>query len=90
VLRTRASGEHPAEGEAAPADLVVLAAEPVDVLEHPRLGRIGPVPFLRTGEHRARGWLAVAPPEGEVRLPTRVGLDGLGALLRELALAKAP
>lgn len=88
VLRTRRPGaDEGPDGERPPADLVVLAAEPVDVLEHPRLGRIGPVPFLRTGEHRARGWLAVAPPEGELRLPTRVGLEELGGLLRELALA---
>ncbi len=45
------------------ADLVVVWSDrPADVVEHPRLGRIGPVPFRRSGSHRARGfWFASGP-----------------------------
>lgn len=36
-----------------PADLIVLWQEgpPTDVVHHPSLGRIGPVPHFRTGGH---------------------------------------
>ncbi|MFN0088711.1 MAG: hypothetical protein ACKVWR_00355, partial [Acidimicrobiales bacterium] len=45
-----------------PADLVVVFAAPIDTLEHPDLGRIGPVPFLRTGEHDPAGFMALVAP----------------------------
>ncbi|MDY7100051.1 MAG: alkaline phosphatase family protein [Actinomycetota bacterium] len=44
------------------ADLVVVADRPVDAIEHPDIGRIGPVPFLRTGEHDPAGFLVAAGP----------------------------
>jgi predicted AlkP superfamily phosphohydrolase/phosphomutase len=40
------------------ADLIVEWADvPADVIDSPQLGRIGPVPYRRTGSHRARGFL---------------------------------
>ncbi|MEO1391617.1 MAG: alkaline phosphatase family protein [Cyanobacteria bacterium J06634_5] len=47
-----------------PADLLVHWDEsrPTDVVEHPQFGRIGPVPFFRTGGHRSHGFLMVKGP----------------------------
>ncbi len=48
------------------ADLVVEWADPpADVVESDRIGRIGPVPYRRTGSHRARGFMVVKGPEIE-------------------------
>ena len=44
------------------ADLIVLwAAQPTDVVDTP-LGRIGPLPFQRTGSHVERGFLLASGP----------------------------
>jgi predicted AlkP superfamily phosphohydrolase/phosphomutase len=62
VLRTRRSADdddprHPH------ADLVVVFEEdPVDVVDSPDVGRIGPVPFYRTGGHTARGFAIATGP----------------------------
>lgn len=46
------------------ADLVIIWQEenPTDVVDSPELGRIGPVPFNRTGSHRARGFFLAQGP----------------------------
>ncbi|MGD9798528.1 MAG: alkaline phosphatase family protein [Acidimicrobiia bacterium] len=44
------------------ADLQVVWAGAADALDHPRAGRIGPVPYRRTGGHSARGFAFVAGP----------------------------
>jgi predicted AlkP superfamily phosphohydrolase/phosphomutase len=44
------------------ADLVVVWARAADALEHPRVGRIGPVPYRRTGGHSERGFAFVSGP----------------------------
>jgi predicted AlkP superfamily phosphohydrolase/phosphomutase len=46
------------------ADLIVLWQEEhaTDVVDSPGLGRVGPVPYLRTGSHRARGFLLAQGP----------------------------
>ena len=59
VLRMR---DHPLEPNAPDGDLVVVWAEPVDALEHPDLGIVGPLPFQRTGEHSPNGFAFVAAP----------------------------
>lgn len=52
------TGDH-----ASDADLIVLwRSEPIDVVDHPRAGRIGPVPFKRSGSHVHRGFLMAAGP----------------------------
>ena len=63
VLRARsaATADDP---ELPEADLIVIwENEPVtDVVEHAALGRIGPVPYLRTGAHRPYGFLNIVGP----------------------------
>ncbi len=57
VIRTRESGSD-RHSTLPDADLVVIwADEPADVVDHPRFGRIGPVPYRRTGSHRDRGFV---------------------------------
>ncbi|NES04236.1 MAG: nucleotide pyrophosphatase [Okeania sp. SIO2F4] len=60
------------------ADLVVIWAEqPADVVDHPKFGRIGPVPYRRTGSHRGRGFLSVVGPgiKAGSSLPEGHGVD---------------
>ena len=59
VVRTRDSADD-RDPKRPEADLVVVWADtPTDVVDHPTLGRIGPVPYRRTGSHRPRGfWIA--------------------------------
>ena len=61
VVRTRRS---PLEGGSRPdADLVVFYhPAPTDVVDSPRFGRIGPVPFARTGGHANRGFALLKAP----------------------------
>ena len=54
------------------ADLVVEWSDPpADVVESNRIGRIGPVPYRRTGSHRARGFMLATGPgiEAGTELP---------------------
>ncbi|MGQ4649545.1 alkaline phosphatase family protein [Lyngbya aestuarii] len=62
VMRTRQSGdEH--QAKLPDADLVVMWQEPpAEVIDHPNYGRIGPVPYRRTGSHRPRGFVSVNGP----------------------------
>jgi predicted AlkP superfamily phosphohydrolase/phosphomutase len=60
VVRTRrdAFTAHDPGKRPADADLIVLWADtPMDVVDHPTLGRIGPIPFKRSGSHVHRGFL---------------------------------
>ena len=65
VIRTRASADdrnpkHP------DADLVVKWKDvATDVVDHPEFGRIGPVPYRRTGSHRAEGFMILKGPNIE-------------------------
>lgn len=84
VRRTRpgAPGDPFAAGP--PADLVVRFARPTDLLEDRDQGRLGPLPFLRTGEHGPTGFVRVRDPRGPVRLGQRLDPGALGGLLRDL------
>jgi predicted AlkP superfamily phosphohydrolase/phosphomutase len=65
VVRTRVGPHGPAtEGERpSDADLIVIWSDlPIDVVDHPTAGRIGPVPFKRSGSHVHRGFLMAAGP----------------------------
>jgi hypothetical protein len=42
--------------------MIVLWDGPVDALEHPTAGLIGPVPFRRVGAHTPDGFVFVCPP----------------------------
>jgi predicted AlkP superfamily phosphohydrolase/phosphomutase len=62
VVRTRADPLDP-NPRLPDADLVVLwHARPVDVVDSPTFGRIGPIPFGRTGSHVSRGFLLASGP----------------------------
>lgn len=80
VVRTRAQPGGPAiDGERpSDADLIVIwQGVPIDVVDHPRAGRIGPVPFKRSGSHVHRGFLMAAGPgiPAGARLPEAHALD---------------
>lgn len=64
VIRTRTRLSD--ETEKSPdADLVVVWQEDsvADTVESPTMGRIGPLPYMRTGSHRAGGFIAVKSAE---------------------------
>ncbi|MBD2103245.1 alkaline phosphatase family protein [Leptolyngbya sp. FACHB-261] len=63
VLRTRQSATDN-DPKLPDADLVVIWQEEyaTDVVDSPDLGRIGPVPYNRTGSHRANGFLLAQGP----------------------------
>lgn len=59
VLRTeRAAGRDPQRLAPTDADLTIVWNAPALGLDHPRLGRIGPLPFRRAAGHIADGGLA--------------------------------
>jgi predicted AlkP superfamily phosphohydrolase/phosphomutase len=45
------------------ADVVVIWSEPAYVVSHPQHGRIGPLPFRRTGEHSSNGFVVMSGPD---------------------------
>ena len=80
VVRTRKSPhEAPAPGErVSDADLIVLwDSAPIDVVDSPTVGRIGPVPFKRSGSHVHRGFFMASGPgiPADTRLPQHHALD---------------
>jgi hypothetical protein len=90
VLKIRASPDDHATQSSA-ADLIVVWREGVvtDVAEHPSLGRIGPVPFFRTGGHSTLGFM-LAVGEGfapGVRLPRITTPDFTATLLAAMGVA---
>jgi predicted AlkP superfamily phosphohydrolase/phosphomutase len=65
VVRTRVGPHGPAADGERPSDadlIVVWDGVPIDVVDHPTAGRIGPVPFKRSGSHVHRGFLLAAGP----------------------------
>lgn len=62
ISRTRERGNEPDECRV-DGDLVIeWSDEPADTVESPAIGRIGPVPFKRTGSHQPRGAYFIAGP----------------------------
>lgn len=62
VIRTRRDA-HDRDPTLPDADLIVIWNDVVtDVVEHPRIGRIGPVPYGRTGGHSDDGFAIVRAP----------------------------
>jgi predicted AlkP superfamily phosphohydrolase/phosphomutase len=62
VVRTR-SGPDDRDPRRPDPDLIVLwRSSPADVVDSPTLGRIGPLPFNRSGSHVHRGFLLAAGP----------------------------
>ncbi|NJM99502.1 MAG: nucleotide pyrophosphatase [Phormidesmis sp. RL_2_1] len=74
------------------ADLIVEWADiPADVIDHPKCGRIGPVPYRRTGSHRARGFINIKGPgiAGGTVLPEGRSID-VGPTILNLMDAPVP
>jgi predicted AlkP superfamily phosphohydrolase/phosphomutase len=61
VVWTHGGGD-PFDPVAPDADLVLLWRRPVDALEHPDVGVVGPFPFMRTGNHSSNGFAYVTAP----------------------------
>jgi predicted AlkP superfamily phosphohydrolase/phosphomutase len=88
VLRVRA--DDPLAPDGPDGDLVVLWNEPIETLEHPRAGIIGPVAFNRTGEHSSNGFALFAGPDIEhADLGTRSAYDLTPTILRLLGVEPA-
>lgn len=90
VLKTRDNPGRDEDPSLPEADLIVIFKEcdPFDVVESPAFGRIGPVPFRRSGAHTRNGFMflkgdAIAPgsafPTGHPLDVTPTILDMLGA-----------
>jgi predicted AlkP superfamily phosphohydrolase/phosphomutase len=62
VLRTRTAPDADAPHLPEPDLIVSWAPFPTDVVDSPTLGRVGPVPYLRTGSHVERGFLLASGP----------------------------
>lgn len=89
VVRTRESAM-PDHASLPDADLIVSwAALATDTVDSPTLGRIGPVPYLRTGSHVERGVLMAAGPgiSPGTKLPAGHAVDLAPTIL---ALVGAP
>ena len=72
VVRTR-TGPDDRDPRRPDPDLIVLwDTQPADVVDSPTLGRIGPLPFNRSGIHVHRGFLLAAGPSipsGDILAP---------------------
>ncbi|HYC03996.1 MAG TPA: alkaline phosphatase family protein [Azospirillaceae bacterium] len=90
VVRTRKSALD-SDPRLPDADLVVeWESVPADVAEGPVTGRIGPVPYRRTGSHTSEGFLLAAGPGIEPgELPAGHGVD-LAPTILQLMGAPAP
>lgn len=64
VIRTRKSPTSPDHPSLPDADLIVKWREdkPADAVDSPKLGRVGPMPFYRTGGHRSNGFVLAKGP----------------------------
>jgi predicted AlkP superfamily phosphohydrolase/phosphomutase len=84
IVRVRSDPLGP-EPKGLAADLVVLwdDSAPVDVVECPWSGRIGPVPFFRSGAHDEQGFALIAGPgvTGRSRLREGTAPDLTATLL---------
>lgn len=78
IMRTRQSPTD-SDPKLPDADLVIIWQDDytTDVVDSSDLGRIGPVPFHRTGSHRARGFLLAQGPDfpADSELPVGHALD---------------
>ena len=92
IVRTRADAFTPLQGAGRPSDadmIVMWANAPCDVVDHPVAGRIGPVPFKRSGSHVHRGFFMARGrdvPRGAV-LPEGHALDLAPTILSEMGAA---
>ena len=92
IIRTRTSATQPDAG-LPDADLIVMWNEQylTDVVESPKFGSIGPVPYQRTGSHTPNGFMLVHSPSHELGESGSTGsaLD-LAPTILELMNAEIP
>ena len=72
------------------ADLIIQWSDAVDAFHHPRLGPIGPMPALRTGEHSNRGFALVAGPGIERTVLPNQPAHALPAIIGGLLSTEGP
>jgi len=95
VVRTRADAFRPGREGTRPsdADLIVMWTDrPADVVDHPAAGRIGPVPFKRSGSHVHRGFFMARGPQVApgTRLPQAHALDLAPTILASMGAPLPP
>jgi len=91
VVRTRRNALEQ-RGSLPDPDLIVLwRPGAVDVVDSPSLGRIGPVPFPRTGTHRGTGFLLATGPgiAAGTEIPAAHALDVAPTILSLMAATPA-
>ena len=95
VIRTRTD---PFEAAHIPPDLLVCWRDeyPIDTLDSPQLGRVGPVPYFRSGGHRRHGTridnllIAAGPGLSPGSVVPGGRLEDLSATILHLAGADSP
>lgn len=98
VKQLIATRDKPGDSPAIPPDLIICWNDqfPADILDSPDCGRIGPLPYFRTGGHVAHGTLvenlfAVRGPGIAPGQKTRRGnLEDLPATILDLLGAQVP
>jgi arylsulfatase A-like enzyme len=95
ILRTRADafqatrpGDRPSD-----ADMIVMWSNtPSDIVDHPKAGRIGPVPFKRSGSHVHRGFFMARGRHiaAGTRLTENHALDLAPTIVAELGAPMPP
>jgi predicted AlkP superfamily phosphohydrolase/phosphomutase len=95
MVRTRKDAFHPMHDDDRPSDadmIVMWANTPTDVVDHPAAGRIGPVPFKRSGSHVHRGFFMAAGPgvQAGTTLPERHAIDLAPTILRAVGAPIPP
>jgi len=77
-----------ADADGPPADLVARTLTVTDALTHPDVSRIGPYPYIRTGEHTEHGWFVRVPGHGPISTTRTVGsvpdLAAMGSAISRL------
>ncbi len=91
IVRTR-QGDPLIDENAPDADLIVLWQEETaaDTVRSQAFGQIGPVPFSRTGSHRAEGFLLAAGPDFEAAADFPADIRAVDLAPTILRLMNAP
>ena len=91
VIRTRGSALEQRSSLADPDLIVLWRSAAVDVVDSPSLGRIGPVPFPRSGTHLSTGFLLATGPgiAPGTELPAAHALDMAPTILSLMAAPSA-
>lgn len=73
------------------ADVLVVFDRPMDAVEHPSIGMLGPVPMQRTGSHSPHGWVAAKGPSFDgTRFDERLPAADLARTMIDLLGVEAP